>query len=103
MPVFRTKKEAFEWLKSGKKQIDVRKNKPYNGSIAVYISGRNVLRMQILKKETGKLVEIVHLDNFKSIIPSAQNLDAAVEYLRMLYVDYDGIFTAYYVGPLESQ
>ena len=86
LPLFRTKKEVFEWLKSGKKTIDVRKGNPLHGEIAVYLSGRNVLRMKIVKRETGKLDEVVRSDNFRLVIPSALVLDDAVAYLRGLYV-----------------
>ncbi len=102
LPVFRTKKEAFEWLSSGKKTIDVRKGDQFRGEFAVYLSGRNVLRMKIVKRETGKLDEVVRSDNYRLVIPSALFLDDALAYLRGLYVEYNGIFCAYYVVPLES-
>jgi ASC-1-like (ASCH) protein len=100
VPVFRTKKEAFEWLRSGKKTIDIRKGSPHRGVVAVYLSGRNVLRMKIVKKETGRLREILRSDNCRLVIPSALMLDDALAYLRELYIDYDGVFTAYHVVPL---
>jgi ASC-1-like (ASCH) protein len=98
LPLFRTKKEAFEWLMSGKKTIDVRKGDPRNGRIAVYLSGQKVLRMKILKSVSGKLGEIVREDNYVLVIPSATNLDCAIAYLRQLYNSDDGVFTAYYVA-----
>ena len=102
MPLFRTKKEAFEWLTSSQKTVDVRKGKPHNGIIAVYLSGRKVLRMRIVKRETGRLAEVVRFDNFKFIIPSALVIDDAFLYMRKLYDDYDGVFTAYYIVPIEG-
>jgi hypothetical protein len=102
LPVFRTKKEAFEWLSSGKKTIDVRKGNSFRGEFAVYLSGRNVLRMKITKRETGKLEEIIRSENYRLVIPSALFLDDALAYLRGLYVKYDGVFCAYYVVPLGS-
>ena len=102
MPLFRTKKEAFEWLTSSKKTIDVRKGNPHRGEGAVYLSGRKVLRMRITKRETGKLGEVVRSDNYRMIIPSAAVIDDALVYLRCLYDGYDGVFTAYYVAPLEN-
>ena len=98
MPVFRTKKEVFEWLMAGKKTIDVRKGKPRRGETAVYLSGRNVLRLKITKREMGTLDEVVRLDNYRSVIPSAGSFEGAVAYLRQIYDVYDGVFTAYYVG-----
>ena len=102
MPLFRTKKEAFEWLTSSKKTIDVRKGNPHRGEVAVYLSGRKVLRMRIVKRETGKLGEVVRVDNYRLVIPSAVAIDDALVYLRGLYDGYDGVFTAYYVSLLES-
>ncbi len=102
MPLFRTKKEPFEWLKSNRKTIDVRKGTPLNGQVAVYLSGRNVLRMKIVKTETGKLAYVVRSDNYGLVIPSALVLGDALVYLRRLYVGYEGVFTAYYIERLEN-
>ncbi len=74
----------------------------FDGEVAVYLSGRNVLRMKIIRKETGKLIEIVRSDNYKLVIPSALVLDDAIAYLRGLYVGYEGAFTAYYVVQLDN-
>jgi hypothetical protein len=101
LPLFRTKKEAFEWLTSSKKTIDVRKGNPHRGEIAVYLSGRKVLRMRIIKRETGKLGEVVRSDNYRLVIPSALAIDDAFAYLRELYDVYDGVFTAYYIASLD--
>jgi ASC-1-like (ASCH) protein len=100
LPVFRTKKEAFEWLRTGKKTIDVRKGEPRNGEIAVYLSGRNILRMRITKRETGRIEQVVRPDNYRLVIPSATTVEEAVVYLRNLYEGYDGVFAAYHVSPL---
>ena len=100
MPVFRTKKEAFKWLEMGEKTIDVRKGDPCRGEIAVYLSGRKVLRMKITKREIGRLEEVVRSDNYVLVIPSAVTVEGAVAYLRQLYDGYDGVFTAYYVVRL---
>lgn len=102
LPLFRTKKEAFEWLSSGKKTIDVRKGKPHLGETAVYLSGQKVLRMRISKTQIGPLDEVVRSDNYSAVIPSAVTLEDAVAYLRGLYDGYDGVFTAYFITPLTS-
>jgi len=102
MPVFRTKKEAFQWLMSGQKTIDIRKGKPFRGETAVYISGKKVLRLRINKTEQGKLSEIVREDNFQKVIPSANTLDDAFAYLRRLYFNSGDSFTAYYVVALTA-
>ena len=101
LPLFRTKKEAFEWLTSSKKTIDVRKGNPHRGEFAVSLSGRKVLRMRIIKRETGRLNQVVQPDNYRLIIPSAVVIDDALAYLRKLYEGYDGVFTAYYIVSLE--
>ena len=101
MPVFRTKKEAYDWLNSGKKIIDIRKGKPLRGQIAVYLSGKRVLRLKIVRCETGSLQEVVRLDNFRFIVPSADSIDNAFAYIEALYLGYVGVFTAYHVEPLS--
>jgi hypothetical protein len=57
--------------------------------------------MKIVKKETGRLEDVVRLDNYRLIIPTALVLDEAIAYLRGLYFGYVGVFSAYYVSPLE--
>ena len=52
-------------------------------------SGRKKFCFAILK--TGRLV-----------IPSAVTVDDAIGYLQGLYLGYDGLFTAYYVGVPED-
>ena len=88
------------WLQTGKKTIDVRKGRCYRGEVAVYMSGRNVLRLKITKCEMGLLNEVVRLDNYRLVVPSARDVECAISYLHGLYVGYDGVFTAYYVEPL---
>jgi hypothetical protein len=97
LPLLRTKKEVFIWLKDGKKTIDIRKGKSSRGDVAYFFSGPYQLQLRIIKKETGWLNDLVHLDNFKLIIPCAETPVEAINYLRRLYSNYDGVFTAYYV------
>jgi len=97
LPVFRAKKEVFNWLKTGEKTIDIRKSKGQRGEIATYLSGRKVLRMKINKREIGRLDQVVREDNYKQVIPSASRMEEALEYLRQIYGSCDGDFTAYYV------
>jgi ASC-1-like (ASCH) protein len=100
LPWFLAKKEVFHWLMSGQKTIDVRKGIPKPGEIAVFQSGSNALRLKVVKKEVGLFSEVLRLDNFKAVIPSALKLEDAVNYLERIYGVCDGIFTAYYVEPL---
>jgi hypothetical protein len=102
LPLLRTKKEVFVWLKEGRKTIDIRKGTPHYGDIAHFLSGPYKLQLKITKKESGMLTDLVRSDNFTCVIPSAQTLTEALNYLRGLYGgDVDGVFTAYYVEPLS--
>ena len=101
MPLLIAKKEVFEWIKQGRKTIDIRKGKPVRGEIAVFLSGPCSLRLKIVGRETGKLTDVVRMDNYKSVIPDAKNLGEAIAYLCGIYGDYAGVFTAYHVVPLE--
>ncbi len=100
LPLFFAKKEVFQWLSQGQKTIDVRKGNPKPGEIAVFQSGPRILRLKIVKKECGKLADILRLDNFKAVIPSAVVLEDAVGYLKEIYGFDGGAFTAYYVVSL---
>jgi ASC-1-like (ASCH) protein len=102
LPLFLAKKEVFEWLAQGQKTIDVRKGDPKPGEIAVFQSGPRVLRLKIVKTESGWLTDILRLDNYKAVTPSAMALGDAVDYLRRIYGVCDGVFTAYYVAPLPA-
>ncbi len=102
MPLLRTKKEVFEWLLQGKKTIDIRKGKPRRGEIAVFEAGPHVLRLRITGRESGNLIDLVHEDNFRQVIPTAQTLEEAIGYLRRIYGDWEGVFTAYFVEPAPA-
>ena len=82
------------------KTIDVRKGNPKLGEIAVFQSGSRILRLKIVKTECGLLTDILRLDNFKAVIPSATVLGDALGYLWGIYGIDDGVFTAYYVAKL---
>ena len=98
MPLFFAKKEVFQWLLQGQKTIDIRKGNPKLGEIAVFQSGSSILRLKIVKTECGQLTDILRLDNFMAVIPSAPVLEDAIGYLREIYGVNDGVFTAYYVA-----
>jgi len=100
LPLFFAKKEVFKWLLQGQKTIDIRKGNPKLGEIAVFQSGSSILRLKIVKTECGRLTDILRLDNFKAVIPSALVLRDAVGYLWAIYGVNDEVFTAYYVARL---
>jgi ASC-1-like (ASCH) protein len=89
------KKEVFEWIKAGKKTIELRKGKAKSGDQAVFECGRNVLRGRILRKDEGNLLTLLHNLNFKEIIPTANSIEEATAYIKKLYGTTDGTFTAY--------
>jgi hypothetical protein len=102
LPVFLAKKEVFQWLSEGKKTIDVRKGTLRSGELAVFLSGPNKISFRVVKTETGQLSDVVRLDNFRLVIPSAGVLEDAFVYLRGIYGSCEGVFTAYYIAPLVS-
>jgi ASC-1-like (ASCH) protein len=55
------------------------------GDVAVFQSGRNILRGIIVKKEEGSLTDVLREDNYKNIIPSANTLEEAITYFKKLY------------------
>jgi ASC-1-like (ASCH) protein len=92
------KKEVFEWLKSGQKTVDIRKGKPRQGDRVLFVSGPHKLEMRVIARQSGALGDLIRADNFKKIIPSAGSVDEAVAYLRGIYGDVDGVFTAYFIS-----
>jgi len=98
LPTFLAKKEVFDWLKQGKKTIDIRKGRPQQGAVAVFISGPYKLALKIVRVESGQLTDLIRVDNYRQVIPTASKLDDSLTYLRGLYGVYDGIFTAYMVA-----
>jgi len=101
LPLFFTKKEAFEWLKTGKKTIEIRKGKQRQGEFAVFQAGQNMLRLKIISRQTGMLTELVRSENYKLVIPSALTVDDALFYFRLIYGSYDGVFAAYTVALMK--
>jgi hypothetical protein len=103
MPIFYTLGEPYAWIVEGRKTIDIRKGSARRGNIAVFQSGASFLRLNIIRKETGRLTEIIREDNYKDIIPIAENPQTAVNYLIAIYGSIDGPFTAYYLDNSKSK
>jgi ASC-1-like (ASCH) protein len=97
LPLLYVRKEVFAWLEKGEKKIDVRKGKGRRGDFAVFQCGQKILRLRIMKRESGKLIDLLRPDNFQKVIPSAICLEDAIVYFQRLYGVYDGVFTAYYI------
>jgi ASC-1-like (ASCH) protein len=98
LPLFPAKREVFTWIKDGRKTIDVRKGRAWRGDVAVVQSGTSYVRLKIIKKETGKLTEVIRQDNYRSVIPTAKTREDALGYLRAIYGTDEGVFTAYHVA-----
>ena len=96
MPAFLTKKEVFEWIRTGRKNVELRRGKIQNGDAITFLNGRNEsLSGRILRKKEGTLEDVLNAMNYKQIIPTAKNLDEAKAFIRRLYPSTEGIFTAY--------
>jgi ASC-1-like (ASCH) protein len=95
---FLAKKEVLEWLKTGKKTIDIRKGNPRQGDRVLFVSGPHRLEMRVVARQSGALGDLIRSDNFRQIIPSAGSVDEAMAYLRTIYGDIDGVFTAYFIS-----
>ena len=96
MPAFLTKKEVFEWIRTGRKNVELRRGRIQNGDAITFLNGRNEsLSCRILRKKEGTLEDILNAMNYKQIIPTAKNLDDAKTFIRRLYPTTEGTFTAY--------
>ena len=96
VPAFRTKKQVYDWVKTGEKTIELRKGKTQNGSCIAFLNGRKqCVKGRILRKREGKLDEVLNEATYRKIIPTAKTLDEAVAFIKQLYQSTDGIFTAY--------
>lgn len=71
MPLFLVKREVFEWIRAGRKNVELRKGRAKKGDEAVFQCGRKLLKRKIIKREEGNLTCILRRDNYKNIIPQA--------------------------------
>ena len=101
MPLLTARKEVYAWIKEGKKTIDVRKGRGRSGDVAVFQCGTSHLRLPIIKRETGMLTEVIRIDNFREVIPTAECLEDALHYIELIYGSCEGVFTAYYFRLIE--
>jgi len=77
------------------KNIELKKGKAKRGDAAVFLCGRNILRKKIIRRVEGNLIDVLRKDKYKSIIPSANTLQEAINYIKKLYGTTEGIFTVY--------
>ena len=53
---------------------------------------RNILRRKkITKREEGNLTDVLRQDNYMNIIPSANTLEKAIDYIKKLYGTTEGV------------
>jgi len=90
------KKVSFDWIKSGRKRIEVRRRRMEKGDKAVFLCSKWMLNGKIVKKEQGKLSEIVNRSNFRDVVPVAKNLKELIAYIEKLYGTSKDEFTAYH-------
>ena len=96
MPGFLTRKEVYDWIKTKRKTIELRKGNPRKGEEIVFLSGRNEwVKGKILRKREGPLDELLTASSFKKIVPIARSLDEAKAFMRKIYPTTEGTFTSY--------
>ena len=96
MPAFRTKKEVHEWIRSGRKTIELRRGKAQNGENITFLNGRNqMVKGRILKKREGNIGDVLNAATYKRIVPTARNLGEAMEFIKHIYSTLEGTFTTY--------
>ena len=96
MPSFSVRTQVYEWIKAGKKTIEIRKGKQRKGATIKFLSGRNQsIKGTILRKCEGKLEDVLNVDTYRKIVPTASNVDDALTFVKDIYPIADGPFTTY--------
>jgi ASC-1-like (ASCH) protein len=96
MPAFLTKKQVFEWIKTGEKTIELRSGKCLKGDRIAFLNGqRQCVKGRILRKQEGKLEDVLNADTYRKIVPAAKSLDEALAFVKRIYPLSDGTFTTY--------
>ena len=104
MPAFTVRKEPFNWITTGRKSVELRKGKARKGNYATFLSGRRqAVKARIVKKQEGTLTELLNPSTFHNIVPTARNLDEAIEYIKRFYPSLEGTFTAYEIGTRSKK
>jgi ASC-1-like (ASCH) protein len=96
MPAFLTKKQVFEWIRTGEKTIELRSGKCLNGDKIAFLNGqRQCVKGRILRKREGRFEDVLNADTFRKIVPTAKSLDEARAFVKQIYPLVNGTFTAY--------
>jgi ASC-1-like (ASCH) protein len=95
-PAFLTKKEIYEWIRTRKKTIELRRGTPQNGEKIAFLNSKNEsVKGRILRKQEGTLEDVLNATTYKKIIPTANNLDEAKAFIKQIYPSTQGTFTTY--------
>ena len=95
-PAFLTKKEVYEWIRTRKKTVELRRGKSQSGEKIAFLNGRNeCVKGRILRKQEGALEDVLNAATYKKIIPTANNLDEAKSFIKKIYPTAEGTFTTY--------
>jgi ASC-1-like (ASCH) protein len=74
----------------------LRRGKARKGERIAFLNGRNEsVRGRILKKNEGNLEDVLNATTYKKIIPTAKNLNEALDFVKKIYQSTEGEFTAY--------
>ena len=103
MPLFMVKRETFDWIRSGRKRVEVRKRRMEKGDDAVFLCSKWMLKGKIVRKEQGRLCDVVNGSNFRDVVPVAKDLGEALSYIERLYGKSEDEFTAYYFRPTSNK
>jgi ASC-1-like (ASCH) protein len=96
MPAFLTKKEVYEWIRSGEKTIELRSGKSISGNSITFINGiGQTVKARILRKQEGKLEDLLNPVTYRKIVPKATSLDEALAFVKKIYPLTEGTFTMY--------
>ena len=86
----------YEWIKSGRKTIELRRGRPRDGDDITFLGGRGErLKGCILRKSEGKLDDVLNSFTYNKIVPTAKSLDEALKFIMTIYPFTEGIFTTY--------
>jgi len=95
-PTFLTKKEIYEWIRTRRKTIELRRGKSQNGEKIAFLNGRKEsVKGKILRKQEGTFEEVLNATTYRKIIPTANSLDEAKAFIKQIYPQTDGTFTTY--------
>ena len=95
-PSFSIRNQSYQWITAGEKTIEIRKGKQRKGERIIFLSGRRAcLKGVVSKKHEGKLEEVLNLETYKRIVPTAETLDDALAFVKGIYPQAEGLFTTY--------